>query len=206
MDLQSHGTEDQLEQYALGRLPDSDLPAFEEHLLMCALCQERLDEACDFAVGMQEALAADAFPVPPAGFFNFDWLRRPVFPLALACAALVLIVAVYSSGVLAGRLNGRTKFVPAAALQLTAMRGEMPFSLPAKQIHLTLMDAPQTGAPFHVQVVDATGKAEWNGLVSPATGVAQVDIQKALSPGDYFVRLNDSDGKLVHEYGFRVRE
>ncbi len=57
MENDFHGTEDQLELYALGRLPDSDLPRLEEHLLACTACREKLNGTADFALAMREASA-----------------------------------------------------------------------------------------------------------------------------------------------------
>ena len=209
MDLNFHGTEDQLEQYALGRLAESDMTVLEEHLLVCAVCLERLDQMQDFSVGMREALIADG--VAPgtentvqrntlswwSRFGLPEWLGKPGFALALAGAAVVLAVGL--------SVTGNTNIAPTASLQLTAMRGAMPYSLPAKEIHLTLIDAPQTGGPFRVEVVDSTGKSQWAGSILATVGGDQLDIRKTLSQGDYFVRLYNPEGALVHEYGFRVR-
>ena len=94
-----HGTDAQLELYALGRLPASDLPLLEEHLLTCTACQERLDGIEDVAIGMREALAAwrQSRPRRPQTDW-LRWLRRPAFSMALAFAALVVVLAIFSNG------------------------------------------------------------------------------------------------------------
>ena len=87
MDLNFHGTEDRLEQYALGRLPGADLIALEEHLLICDACRERLDDIGAFAIGMREALSLPPEVAPAAASRDwFAWLRRPVFAMAIAGA------------------------------------------------------------------------------------------------------------------------
>ena len=188
MDLMSHSTDDQLENYALGRLSDTAIPVLEEHLMICAVCQGRLDEIGNFAIGMREVLRE---PVPEAAGF-FDFLKKPAFALSFA-AVTMLAIAVFT-------INGRAKFAPAVSLQLSAMRGEMPVSEPARETDLTLMDAPRSGGPFRVEVVDATGKLQWSG-----PGGVSVKVDRRLVPGDYFVRLYGADNRVVHEYGFRVR-
>jgi hypothetical protein len=198
VDLNFHGTEEQLEQYALGRLAGADLISLEEHLLLCDACQVRLDEIGPFAIGMREALSLQPAVAPSATSKDwFAWLRRPVFAMAIAGAvALIAIVAVVSTG--------RTKLTPVAALQLTSIRGEMQATSPAREYDLTLADAPPAGSPFRVDVVNGNGEAVWKGSAD-GNITAGVKIQQALQPGDYFVRLYSPSGSLVHEYGFRVR-
>jgi anti-sigma factor RsiW len=199
VDNNLHRTEDQLEQYALGRLPSSDLLPLEEHLIICTVCQEHLSELENFIVGTREALRRapepDSSSVPRTDWFG--WLRRPAFQLALGFAAVILVVAVYS--------NGRTNFVPSASLQLTAMRGEMPFTVPAQQFDITLADAPRNDGSFHVEVVNATGDSIWAGAAENGPGGVRVHLSQRLMPGDYFVRLFSASGAMLHEYGFRIR-
>src|SRR5688572_19962240 len=47
--------DDSFEQYSMGRLPANDLEAFEEHLLICPECQDRLTESDRFVRTMREA-------------------------------------------------------------------------------------------------------------------------------------------------------
>jgi anti-sigma factor RsiW len=50
MELQvgSHLAEAELEEYSMGRLPEARMEAFEEHLLACDACQDRLLEMESF--------------------------------------------------------------------------------------------------------------------------------------------------------------
>lgn len=195
METHFHGTEDQLELYALGRLPDLDLPMLEQHLMICAACREKLNGFEDFATGMREALSAKPTPRPEW----FAWLRRPAVPGALtfaaglAFAALIMVVGIFS--------HGSTKFAPSASLQLTAIRGELPLAAPARQFDLTLVDAPGEGGPFRIEIVNATGAQVWSGLAAGQ----RFKLQQRLGPGDYFVRLYAASGEMLREYGFRIR-
>ena len=38
-----HLTEDAIEQYAMGKLPESERPRAEEHLLACQQCRDELE-------------------------------------------------------------------------------------------------------------------------------------------------------------------
>lgn len=191
MEHRFHRTDDELEQYALNRLPDADLQLLEEHLIICATCQDRLDEIGDFALGMRGA------SVTPPRYDRFGWLRRPAFAMGLVFAALVIVVGIIS--------NGGTKFVPAVSLPLNATRGEMPFTVPAREFDLTLADGPSDGGPFRVEVVNATGLSMWSGLAESSPAGVQVKVTQRLATGDYFVRVFDASDKMLREYGFRVR-
>jgi hypothetical protein len=196
VDLNFHGTDDQFEGYLLGRMSDLDIPVFEEHLMLCSVCRERLDSTEHFVLGMREALPVLANSVSPQSDW-FAWLRRPAFSMAVALIAIAGVIAVFSMG--------RTKFAPVAMLELTAIRGEIPVSAPARELDLTLSDAPQQGGPFKVEVVDATGLAVWNGVSGTGPAGVQVKAQQRFGPGQYFVRLYAPSGQLLHEYGFRIR-
>jgi hypothetical protein len=193
-----HGTDDRLELYARGRLPESDLPVLEEHLMICTTCREKVDEIGDFALGMREALGTAVVPQTR----DFGWglaslFRLPAFSMALALVALLVGIGVFS--------NGRTKFAPSASLQLMAMRGEMPSTIPAREFDLTLLDGPREGGPFRIEVLNATGASVWGGLAESGPAGIRFKLTQRLVQGDYFVRLYSVSGKILREYGFRIR-
>ena len=67
MNADFHGTEDQLEAYALGRLATSDPPgleALEEHLMVCSNCRDRLDSVEAFMLAMKDASRPSSPPAP----------------------------------------------------------------------------------------------------------------------------------------------
>ncbi|MDP9055034.1 MAG: hypothetical protein M3N93_12165 [Acidobacteriota bacterium] len=203
MEQKFHLTDDQLESYVLGRLPSADVSILEEHLIVCAACQEELDRATDFTIGVREALEADPLLAaeaagerspPTAGWLNR--VRRPAFSMTLGFVALIIAIGIFS--------NGRTKFAPSASLQLTAMRGEMPSTVPARQFELTLSDAPKEGGPFRIDVVNEVGVSMWRGLAPASADGVHVNVQQKLASGDYFVRIYSPEGQVLREYGFRV--
>lgn len=197
-DVTSHLSEDHLEMYVLGRLQEPDVPALEEHLLICGMCQQKLDRMADLSIGMREALAeSQPGRVATARGSWFEWLRRPAFAMAVAFATVLLVIGVFS--------KGRVHYAPSASLQLTAMRGEMPTAIPARRFDLKLADAPRAGGPFRVSVVDATGGSIWSGAAASGSTGVEVTVEHPLSPGDYFVRLYSADGAMLNEYGFHVR-
>ena len=103
MEHNFHQTDDQLEQYALNRLPEADLPRLEEHLLTCVACQEKLDEIGDFALGMREALTTTT-PIPARiGLHGFGGQPCP-WPSTFA-ALIIRRRDLFPE-------HGRTKFAP----------------------------------------------------------------------------------------------
>ena len=190
-----HQTDEQLELYALGRLPEDGVAAVEEHLLVCSSCQEKLDDREAFALAMRQAIAGE--PATAARRDWFGWLRQPTLSWAVGFTVLVVAAGLY--------WNSDSRSIPLlASLQLTAVRGEMPSTTEARETDLTLTDAPPDAALLRVEVIDFAGKIVWNSTLS-TRGRGRVRVMKRLAPGDYFVRLYDAAGKFLHEYGFHTR-
>jgi hypothetical protein len=56
MVFEHHPSDDIIELYALGRLAEESIPAFEEHLLACAQCQDALHLEDSFSAGINDSL------------------------------------------------------------------------------------------------------------------------------------------------------
>ena len=196
-DLKAHGTDEQLELYALGRLPESEHILLEGHLIVCSACRRRLDGIGDFALGMRAAgaeVVSESWSGANPHLSAF--LRRPLASVSLAFALLLIVLAIFSTG--------RTNLAPVASLQLTALRGAMPETVPAQSYDLRLADVPHDGGPFHVEVVNAAGGSMWSGTAAGSPSGVEVTVTQRLKQGDYFVRVSSADGKTQREYGFRV--
>jgi anti-sigma factor RsiW len=59
-ETEMHPSEETIERYTMGRLTEPELECFEEHLLHCADCQDRVAEADRFVPVIREALTAVA--------------------------------------------------------------------------------------------------------------------------------------------------
>jgi hypothetical protein len=180
-----HGFHEDLELYVMGRLAPELVDRIEEHLLVCEPCRAALDETAIYCAALRKEFAAAPVRSRPG------WRSAPVF----AFTVVVLLLAV------AGWFLTRdmAPSVPLATIQLTAMRGDMPAADRARETEIRLTDA--VGFQGVAELVDESGGSIWKG--SLAAGGA-LRINKPLGSGAYFVRLYDA-GRLVREYGFRVR-
>ena len=200
MDTQRHGTDDQIDRYTLGTLPEAEVAAFEEHLLICDACREQTEIAQAFNIAIREALKQEA-PAARSAASRKDWrawLRRPAFQMALALVLILAAVSVY--------VGRGSRLPPLATLQLTATRGEMPSVHPARELELSLAGAPADCGPFRVEVVNSGGGKVWDGLADTEGDAVIVRVATALQPGDYFARLISDSGALAREYGFRIEK
>ena len=53
----AHISDDDLERYAIGTLPETELAPLEEHLLICSDCRDRLEATERYVVAMRAAAA-----------------------------------------------------------------------------------------------------------------------------------------------------
>src|SRR5512135_1844813 len=84
----SHPSEEILEEYVLGRLPDVLTAQVEEHLLICQDCQEAIRETDQFVAAFK---AAAVQPAPPTA--RPGWLvARTNLAAVLALVILALVV------------------------------------------------------------------------------------------------------------------
>jgi hypothetical protein len=58
-------------------------------------------------------------------------------------------------------------------------------------------------ASYRLEVVDATGRAVWNGQASLHNSKLTVSTAR-LATGYYFIRVYGADGVLLREYGLEV--
>jgi hypothetical protein len=181
-----HPQEDAFEDYAFDRLSADRVADFEEHLLICELCQGTLARTDDYCLLMKVATAAYAAGgsrKPPA-----RGLRRNA-----AAAAILLLTC------LTALLSWRTPDHEPKTIALDAYRGPGASRAPAGQpldLKIDLTDVRQLPG-YCVEVVDTTGRRVWFGA-TPA------HLSKGLPAGDYWVRLVTDSGELLREYGLVV--
>jgi len=203
LDRESHASEETLESYAMGLLDGPALARVEEHLLVCAHCQEQLKEADIYVAAMRTAAAGleledEARKDGWARVSEAFTFRRMGWAMAVA-ALLVLGVALRLSWLSAPS-------VQPLALVLETNRGSELQRAPAGRPLMLSLDA--TGLPvlpsYDVETVDARGAVQ--AQFHAVTGQSGIKIQLAggLSRGTYFVRVYSPTRELLREYGVQV--
>jgi len=198
--MADHVTEEDLEQYCLGGLTEVRCARFEEHLLLCETCRDRLTETETFIAAMRQAgrqLSEQYVGGRAAVIAGRPWRQSWPGRLApmLIAALLVVCAAVWFGG------HSSVPEPLPFAVELTAVRGAVPGPAPAGRPLLLELDLTglSDGQPFAGEVVDASGARVTQ---FPVAATARL---KALPPGGYFVRIYKSSGELLREYALTVK-
>lgn len=188
-----HLDAEELDEYSLGKTPESDAHRIEEHLLLCDGCRQRLDRNDSYVRTMRQASARVRQEPAPE-----NWLRSANLFRFMALAAAIVIFVVASIWALR---SNRLAHQPAVVIALEANRSagieaKLPVGAP-----LVLQPDLQGLAPspsYWLEMVDGEGRAVWSGVYPPGNVPPQ-------PPGTYFVRLYSSAGELLREYGLTLR-
>ena len=193
----AHPAEELLERYAMNRLTGPELDRFEDHLLSCAHCQDRLDEATEYVGTMRVAAEKVAADAPPESawrrWLRFEWLPMPTPAMA---GALLLLVAVFAWHPWRGAVPTEWRTV-----ELATMRGETAqtkgvegYSL---RLRLDVSGLDMNGAA--AQIVSASGDPVAELAAPIVDGKAELTYVPGLESGHYWVRLKKS-GETLREY------
>ena len=197
----AHPEEEILERFAMGRLVEPALGEFEEHLMLCGRCQERLDEVTEYAGVMRVAARSVAAEVPVEAawrrWLRLDWLPMPAPALAGAMVILVAVL-VWQPWRAAAPVEWRT-------VDLATLRGGAAGSAGVEgfALHLRLDVAGLDTAGATAQIVSESGKSVAEMPVSLVERKAELRYAAGLSPGQYWVRLKKA-GETLREYSLIV--
>lgn len=202
MELEKHPPEEQLEEYSRGTLSAEEAERLEEHLLVCARCQDRLSELDAFVDATRQA-AVKVRAEPPSALE--DGLRGLGRIAAKPPVAVVLVAAFIAAVALTPRLWRSPVAAEVFPIRLEAVRGPGPLAahVPAgRPLALTLDLAGVSGSPsYRVEIVDAEGAPKLERIV-PGNGRDAVNITGVRLPaGRYWVRVYEPTGGLLREYG-----
>ena len=202
----SHLGDEEIEIYSGGKTTQAQEEAWEEHLLLCEACRERLESTEVFNKAMKSATAE--WKRSPKEIQGAGWtLSRlfPAFPAVAALAAAALILAAWFGWGKFGRAGHPGDSTP-AVVTLHAVRGSLAAaSAPAGRpiaLHLDVTALPSE-PKFRLEIVGVTGDPVWagDGTVNGQDAAASVPAEK---PGSYFVRLYSPTGDLLREYALEV--
>ena len=196
-----HADADTLEEYVVGRLPESVSEPLEEHLLICPRCQAAIAEIDEYVLLMKHAIANLESKKVGVGPLELGWAfsRWGRVGIGVTVTALVLVWMLFRSSKPETETN---------SVQLVALRGdEMASVAPTRNGPLDLVidvsDLPGPSA-FRLDVVDAAGRRQWSGSAVPSAGKLMVRMPNGLSRGIHWVRLSSAEGELLREFGLRA--
>jgi hypothetical protein len=210
MPLEGHASEEVLERYSLGVLSEVETEPFEEHLLVCPVCQDRLAEM-DAFVGATRRAAEKVLAGPPLS--TASWWRRlfsdlpwPKTAWAYVVAGMALLLVTFAATWGIPRLRG----APSATVWLESARGMPGVSgarAPADRplvLQLQLTELPRLPS-YAVELVDWQGRPLLASAVPWEGGQASLRVGK-LAPGRYWIRVyNPSPPReLLREFGLET--
>jgi len=196
----SHLDDADLEQYSMGKLPEVRLAPFEEHLLACESCQDRLLETEAFvnAVRSVSPKLRAASSSPRRNRFR----PRPTWVAAFAMGLVLLGL---------GRIWLAAPRAPMdfAAVVLQSSRGieglavaKAPAGKPlALTIDLTELPALPS---YRLEIVNSGGKPVWQASAGARDSIVTQRLPHGLHTGQYYVRLYTTSGELLREFGLRI--
>jgi len=186
-----HPDDNGMDQYSMGLMPEEETAFFEEHLLICDSCQERLAQNDAFIKAMQ---GAGALYAQKEGRQNP--LRKAPVRVAGALAAGFLAVSVMTVWHM-----DRSPLQP-VPVSLNADRGAtVGAKAPAGReiaLHFDMLGLPDLPS-YELEIVD-----RWGGPVARVTAAPGSASVPALRAGRYYIRLYAPGGQLLREYGFEV--
>jgi len=198
--LEQHPTEELLERYAAGRLPEGTVAAVSTHLFECDSCYERYENEVTL-LSLKHAPESVVVEPQRVPFWSRIRVSFPAPVLAAAAAvALLMVVAIpkWTSH------DGSPVVAELSAMRGSATASSVPAGRPV-QLKLNVSGAA-TGEQLTVQVADSAGNSLWNGTTKPANGFAEVTVDRRLGAGEYWVRLYRPDeAEPLREYSLSLR-
>ena len=209
MMAEGHTSEEMLEEYSRGTLPDAEAAVVEEHLLICPRCQARLAEVDAFVDATRQA-AVRLQTAPPTTWEEIwhglcRWVtRRPVrLAATTAMAALLATVAI------TWWVGNRDQ--PAFSVYLQAVRGgETLLNARAPLGRPLLLKLDPAGLPvlpsYRLEIVDPRGAAVFEATAQRNATAITVEVARRLSAGAYWVRLYEPypSRTLLREFGLLI--
>jgi Putative zinc-finger len=189
-----HPSEELLEEYFFHRLGEARLAEVEEHLLICEVCRNAVQELDLFIPSMKAEAARPARSQPR----NMSVANR--IGVASTVALLLIALVVF-------RTRPFDNPTPAEVILSSIRGGDLLSEAPSgKPLQLNI-EAPDlvSGQAYRVAVVDAAGESVWTGKATDDGGKILAQIPKRLMSGMYWVRLYDANERQLREFGMSVK-
>lgn len=196
-----HPEETELEQYSMGTLSETRLEVFEEHLLACDSCQDRLLEMEAYVNAMRSASpkARQARKSPWADLFKWP---RPAWIAAFALSAVVLVAGVWIVAP-----SPRTEMASVVLHSSRGIEGLATTKAPARKLLSLTVDLTELPAfaSYRLEIVERTGKRVWEKVARPADGKIVQTTTTGLQAGQYYVRLYAPNDELLREFSLGIK-
>jgi len=203
--IASHPADNDIERYALGALPKADEERFEEHLLVCTTCQDRLQDMDDFIRAFHAAAARNPVASEP--------LWRKIVPISVGlqrsltlgfASGLMLIAIGHFRTVREPDSTG----LPPVTLQIHSERGALPELSAAPAGRALRLEALTAGLPpaprYTAEIVSHLGDPVWSGDSALERDKVVIAIRQGLPSGRYYVRLREPRGQILREFPLAV--
>jgi hypothetical protein len=202
-------TDELIEDYALGKLASPADEQFEEHLLLCSSCQERLVEAEEFIAAIRVyGHKPEAARVQGTSWFSRlgETLKAATNSMSLGYAA-GLFATVALAVVFLRPPSGSSAGIQ--AIELKAIRGTQSARAIAGsslKLGLDLQGLPRL-PEYRIEITDQDGASVWTSAARPLEGRIVAQPGRMDAAGIYWVRVYESGlyGSLLREYPLQVR-
>ena len=195
-----HATDEMLERYSMDGLAGPELAEFEEHLLVCETCQDRL--AREDLIRQRVRDGAAALQRPAAAV---RW-RLPKLAWAAGLVAVGLVVFAGSAWQSLRRSTGAPAVILLQTTRGTDNRTPAP-ALAGKPLTLVLdLTDLQQFSEYTLEIVDSRGHPAFQSNGSPRNDKLQVTLTHGLAAGVYFVRLYTPTRELLREYALTLSD
>jgi hypothetical protein len=200
--MRNHPSPDELENCLLDRSSEEERQIVEEHLLVCDVCRDVLQDIHATTLARNwalEDLESDQ-SAPSRKWVRFAIPARAYAGCAAALIALVSWTYIAQTG----------SPVVESRVSLTATRSggasQSDFAVAGSRVTLNLdtTSLPSSGR-YLIEVVDLAGTRVWDGEAAARNPTLTVRLPKPISAGRYWVRLNDLKGTALREFELRVQ-
>jgi len=185
----------------MGTLSERSLEVFEEHLLACDACQDRLLEMEAYVNAMRSASPKLREAPRPSWASVFRW---PQTAWVMALAVGVVALAVVRVWIVAPQ--ARTEMASVVLHSSRGLEGLATAKAPAGSRLSLIVDLTELPAfpSYRMEIVGATGKPVWEATAHAQNGKITQPTAKGLSTGQYYVRVYAPGGALLREFSLGV--
>lgn len=192
----------------MGRMSEEQSVRVEEHLLLCADCQDQLQEFDDFLQALRHAAVKVPTVQPSLGarireFFHSLVPVRPTYALGAVAAGVLAIVMLVP--------RPEQQALGTYAVNLESTRGDNGIGVTAPANYRLQLSLDLRGIAerenYSVTIATASGDSVFTTRATPAGARLPVLADRPLRPGEYWVRVSEpaAPHALLREFSLTVK-